>query len=76
MNDRPQRQTMRERVALPGMRVCRRPSRCPYVLPERSLATDLATWRRSLVAALPGDFALVDALVGDIAALAIPPVTS
>jgi hypothetical protein len=56
------------------MRVCHRPARCPYVAPERSLAADVATWRRALHAALPGDLRLVDALVGDIAALAIPPV--
>lgn len=72
--DRPQRQTTAERAELPGMRVCRRPARCPLVVPERSLAADLATWRRALDLAVPGDIGLVDALLGDIAALAIPPV--
>jgi hypothetical protein len=61
-------------VPLAGMRVCHRPARCPHVVPERSLAADLAVWQRALHAALPGDLRLVDALIGDIAALAIPPV--
>jgi hypothetical protein len=59
-------------VALAGMRVCGRPAECPYVAPERSLATDLGRWHSALDAALPGDAALVVALVGDIAALALP----
>jgi hypothetical protein len=57
------------------MRVCRRPARCPYVLPERSLAADLATWRRALHVALPGDRGLVESLLSDITALAIPALT-
>lgn len=65
------RQTMPSSTALAGMRVCRRPARCPYVLHERSLASQFATWQRSLDAALPGDAALVDLLLGDIADLAL-----
>ena len=72
--DPPQRQTMPGRAPLAGMRVCRRPARCPYVAPERSLAADLAQWQQALAAVLPGDLRLVDALVGDIAALAMSPV--
>jgi hypothetical protein len=53
------------------MRVCRRPARCPYALPERSLASDLARWHGLLRDALPGDFRLVATLVGDIADLAL-----
>ena len=71
----PQRPTMPESAPLAGMRVCRRPARCPYVAPERSLAADIAQWRRALGSALPGDLRLVEALVGDIAALAIPPLS-
>ncbi len=69
-----QRPTMPGSTPLAGMRVCRRPARCPYVAAERSLAEELQTWRRSLDAALPGDLALVDALLGDIADLANPPI--
>jgi hypothetical protein len=72
--DQSQPQTVPGRTSLAGMRVCRRPARCPYVAPERSLAADLATWQRALDAALPGDSRLVSALLGDIAGLAIPPV--
>jgi hypothetical protein len=54
------------------MRVCRRPAQCPYVAPERSLASDLARWHRALSAVLPGDARLADLLVRDIAALAAP----
>jgi len=71
----PQIPAVPERAPLPGMRVCRRPARCPYVAPERSLAADLATWRRALGSALPGDRGLVEALLGDITALAIPPIS-
>jgi len=71
----PQTRPVPESAPLPGMRVCRRPARCPYVAPERSLAADLAQWRRALGGALPGDLGLVEALVGDIAALAIPPLS-
>jgi hypothetical protein len=70
--DPPQRQTVPGRIPLAGMRVCRRPARCPYVAPERSLAADLATWQRALGAALPGDSRLVGALLADIAGLALP----
>jgi hypothetical protein len=55
------------------MRVCRRPARCPYGRPERSLASDLALWRSALGAALPGDRRLVGDLLGDIIDLAVPP---
>ena len=71
----PQIPAVPESAPLPGMRVCRRPARCPYVAPERSLAADLALWRRALGGALPGDRSLVDALLGDIAGLAIPPLS-
>ena len=59
-------------VPLADMRVCGRPAECPYVVPDRSLATDLGRWRSALDAALPGDAGLVAALLGDIAALALP----
>lgn len=72
MNSDPTRQTRQASAPLAGMRVCRRPARCPYVRPERSLAADFALWRFALKGALPGDGGLVDALLGDIAALAIP----
>lgn len=72
MNADPTRQTRQARAPLASMRVCRRPARCPYVQPERSLAADFALWRSALDSALPGDGGLVDALLGDIAALAIP----
>jgi hypothetical protein len=53
------------------MRVCKRPASCPYAAPEATLADDLGRWQRALAAALPGDAALVSALVGDIAGLAL-----
>ena len=69
----PQQSTAPASTPLAGMRVCRRPARCPYVAPERSLASNLARWRSALGAALPGDLRLVGALLGDIVDLAVPP---
>lgn len=61
------RPTAPSSARFPGMRVCRRPASCPYAAPETSLTADLGRWERALAAALPGDAALVSALVGDIA---------
>jgi hypothetical protein len=53
------------------MRVCLRPASCPFTAaPDGFASADLARWDRLLTAALPGDAALVSALVGDIAMIA------
>jgi hypothetical protein len=55
----------------PGMRVCLRPAECPYAAGDSATpAPDLGRWERALSATLPGDRALVSALIGDITVLA------
>jgi hypothetical protein len=51
------------------MRVCLRPEACPFAA-STAAAPPLDRWQRALESALPGDGALVSALLGDIAALA------
>lgn len=68
----PRRPATPSSARFPGMRVCLRPAECPFASASSARRDlDLGRWERALAAALPGDGALVSALVGDIALLAL-----